>query len=548
MKTKMYPPNAIRTAIRALGVIAAAGALAMSAQAYDGQSTPMLSINGKNLQANGQNVRLMGGWMQPEDTYFNGQGNRYSDPTDWTSTANVAGLLNFMNSAADVMSDTSAKYGQNHGWYCRFVRVNTDMIGGWNSDSGLTNSSQFNGWIQNYVVPYAQHLSSRGLYLVLCATGPINQTGDGANNAGVVEQQRLITFWQTVANAPGVKNANNIMFELMNEPVNVESSPGNGDWGSGQAKYFQAFQNWTQPIINAIRNTGANNVIWVPTLDYDGSPYEWAQYPFSGSNIGVAGHFYPGYGGVHDNTAAVTNLWNNQYQPAANNWPLIITECMWNPDGSGGLDDASTAGFGDALKGCIDGAGNVSWLIGFLSDNLVNLNNSTPANCTLGSGQGAQAAFAWWYNYNSGSGGLANGTYKLINRNSGKALDATGQGTANGTQIEQWTYNGGSNQKWTITSLGSSLYQIIGVQSGSSIDISNWGTANGTKVQLWTYDGGTNQKFYFNATSGGYYEIVPSYITGSCLDVNGASTADGAIVQLWQWNGGNNQQWIPQAP
>ncbi len=146
------------------------------------------------------------------------------------------------------------------------------------------------------------------------------------------------------------------------------------------------------------------------------------------------------------------------------------------------------------------------------------------------------------------SGGLANGTYKLINRNSGKALDATGQGTANGTQIEQWTYNGGSNQKWTITSLGSSLYQIIGVQSGSSIDISNWGTANGTKVQLWTYDGGTNQKFYFNATSGGYYEIVPSYITGSCLDVNGASTADGAIVQLWQWNGGNNQQWIPQAP
>jgi oligosaccharide reducing-end xylanase len=148
----------------------------------------------------------------------------------------------------------------------------------------------------------------------------------------------------------------------------------------------------------------------------------------------------------------------------------------------------------------------------------------------------------------TGSGGLANGTYKLIARHSGKALDAYGANTTNGTQIIQWTYNAGNNQKWTVTSLGSSLYKIIGVQSGRSIDISNWGTANGTKVQLWDYLGGTNQKFYFNATSGGYYEISPSHCTGSCLDVSGASTADGAIVQLWQWLSGNNQQWIPQAP
>jgi hypothetical protein len=147
-----------------------------------------------------------------------------------------------------------------------------------------------------------------------------------------------------------------------------------------------------------------------------------------------------------------------------------------------------------------------------------------------------------------GGSGPANGTYKLINRNSGKAMDAYGANTTNGTQIIQWTYNAGNNQKWTVTSLGGSLYQIIGVQSGKSIDISNWGTANGTKVQLWDYLGGTNQKFYFNATSGGYYEISPSHATGSCLDVNGASTADGAIVQLWQWLSGNNQQWSPQAP
>jgi enterochelin esterase family protein len=144
--------------------------------------------------------------------------------------------------------------------------------------------------------------------------------------------------------------------------------------------------------------------------------------------------------------------------------------------------------------------------------------------------------------------GPANGTYKLVARHSGKALDAYGNGTANGTQIIQWTYGGGNNQKWTLTSLGGNLYKIIGVQSGKSIDISNWGTANGTKVQLWDYLAGTNQKLYFNASSGGYYEISPSHATGSCLDVSGVSTADGALVQLWQWLNGNNQQWIPQAP
>jgi glucuronoarabinoxylan endo-1,4-beta-xylanase len=144
--------------------------------------------------------------------------------------------------------------------------------------------------------------------------------------------------------------------------------------------------------------------------------------------------------------------------------------------------------------------------------------------------------------------GLANGTYKLIARHSGKAMDANGAATTNGTQIIQWTYHSGANEQWTVTSLGGGLYKIIGVQSGKSIDISNWGTANGTKVQLWDYLAGTNQKFFFNATSGGYYEISPSHATGSCLDVSGASTADGAIVQLWQYLGGNNQQWSPQVP
>ena len=138
------------------------------------------------------------------------------------------------------------------------------------------------------------------------------------------------------------------------------------------------------------------------------------------------------------------------------------------------------------------------------------------------------------------------GTYKLLARHSGKALDASGAGTANGTQLIQWTYGAAANQQWSISSVGNNLYSIIGVGSGKCVDINGASTANGAKVQLWDYQGGSNQKFAFNPTTNGCYEISPSHATGSCLDVNGVSTSDGATVQLWTYGGGQNQQWLVQ--
>jgi len=533
--------------------LAVAAVLTTNVQAYQGSTTPKLHVSGRFLQDTSNKSVVLHGYMQPTASFFNG--GRYSDPTDWNNTANVAGMLNYLKDAATLMSDTTPKYGQSHGWYSTFVRVNTDSIGGWTSQGGLVNSSQFNGWIQNFVVPFANHLRTRGMYLVLSATGPINTPNNGTHNAGVTEQQRLITFWQTVANAAGVKSVDNIMFELMNEPVDVESSPGNGNWGNHQSIYFQAFKNWTQPIINAIRNTGADNIIWVPTLEWQGSPYQWAQFPFTGSNIGVACHYYPAYGGVFDNQTAVQNLWNSQYKPAADLWPMIITENFWTPMPSGNLVNGTTAGYGNALKNAIDTQGNVSYIVGFLSDLLDNLNSGPPANCPLSTKEGAQAYFRWQHGYVGGAptgsaGIVGNGTYKIIARHSGKGLDANGAQTGNGTQIIQWTYTGGSNQRWTVTHRGGGQYSIIGVQSGRCVEVGGWATANGSKVQLWDYLSGTNQKHYLSPTTSGYYRIQPSHLNaaGSCLDVSGASTADGALVQLWTWLDGNNQQWTFQAP
>lgn len=137
---------------------------------------------------------------------------------------------------------------------------------------------------------------------------------------------------------------------------------------------------------------------------------------------------------------------------------------------------------------------------------------------------------------------IPNGTYKILARHSGKALDVTNNGTANGTNVQQWTANDCTCQQWTLTYLGSGQYQVLGASSGKSLDVVSNSTADGANIDIWTYNGGNNQRFTFTPISGGFFRITPVN-SGKAVDVNGSSTADGANVQQWTYNGGYNQQW-----
>lgn len=368
--------------------------------AWVGMPTPPLHIVGNQLRDPAGNAVRLHGWMQPQACFFNGHCHFHRDPSDWTDPSNIAGLLAYKSEVVDLFSDTTARYGRNHGWFASYSRLNTDNIGGWSHAAGLYNMEQFDGWIENFIVPYANHLRSRGMYLVISAVGPINTPNNGTRNAGVVEGQRLRTFWQRVANNPGVKNADNIMFELMNEPVEIESAPGNGDWGNQASRFHRAFRDWIQPVIDDIRSTGANNIIWVPTLDWQGSPHQWVEYPFSGENIGIAAHLYPAYGGAFDDTLALQRLWDRQYQPAVDRWPMIMTETFWHPfpNDPMNLVNGTTAGFGNTFRR-LTGENNVSYLIGFVSCLLDSLNYCRPQECDLSYREGSQAFFSWQPEY-----------------------------------------------------------------------------------------------------------------------------------------------------
>jgi Ricin-type beta-trefoil lectin domain-like/Domain of unknown function (DUF4832)/Beta-galactosidase len=146
---------------------------------------------------------------------------------------------------------------------------------------------------------------------------------------------------------------------------------------------------------------------------------------------------------------------------------------------------------------------------------------------------------------------LPNGTYRLLARHSGKALDISGgpSATADGVLAHQWTYGGGNNQQWRIEATSNGNYKLTAQHSGKALDVDQGGiTANGTKVQQWTYGGGNNQQWRIEATSGGYYKLL-NVASGKALDVAGgpSATADGTKVQQWTYSGGNNQQWRIEA-
>ncbi|MFI9642471.1 ThuA domain-containing protein [Micromonospora sp. NPDC051925] len=115
----------------------------------------------------------------------------------------------------------------------------------------------------------------------------------------------------------------------------------------------------------------------------------------------------------------------------------------------------------------------------------------------------------------------------------GKCLDVRGAATADGTQIQIYTCNGGAGQTWTVTP--NSTIKAL----GKCLDVSGGGTANGTKIQLWTCTGGTPQNW--SAQSDG---TLRNPASGKCLDVTGNNSADSTPVLLWTCSSSApNQKW-----
>lgn len=142
-----------------------------------------------------------------------------------------------------------------------------------------------------------------------------------------------------------------------------------------------------------------------------------------------------------------------------------------------------------------------------------------------------------------GAGGIVSGgIYKIINKNSGKALDVYQQSLSNGAIIHQWDDVGASSQKWKAVSAGNGTFTLTNMNSNKNMDVFQQSTADGAAIHQWSPATVNSQKWTLVSVGSGYYKIV-NYNSGKALDVYGASTANGAQVKQYTYTGGSNQQW-----
>ncbi|SEU24491.1 glycoside hydrolase family 97 catalytic domain-containing protein [Stigmatella erecta] len=133
--------------------------------------------------------------------------------------------------------------------------------------------------------------------------------------------------------------------------------------------------------------------------------------------------------------------------------------------------------------------------------------------------------------------------YKIINRQSGKALAVQNASRSDGAAVIQWAYvDSTTNDEWRLVDAGGGYYGLLNRNSGRTLDVYDASAAAGAKLIQYTSRGSANQQWQLTDVGGGYVRIVSRH-SGMVLDVESASLADGANVIQWPWSGDANQQW-----
>lgn len=157
---------------------------------------------------------------------------------------------------------------------------------------------------------------------------------------------------------------------------------------------------------------------------------------------------------------------------------------------------------------------------------------------------------------------IGNGTYKIVNINSGKMLDVAGGSTVNGAALQQYTSNNTVAQQWTVRNYGSGKIALVSVNANKAVDIPGGNAVQQAQLQLYSPNGTVAQQWLvakapltlrerLNETAAKHRQDLPdgTYTFGSRLntsmkmDVSGASRSNYGNVQIWAGNGTNAQKW-----
>lgn len=263
---------------------------------------PALRVSGNQLlNAAGQPIRLLG---------VDRSGTEFACIQGW-------GIFDGPNDAASVSTMTS--------WHINAVRVplNEDC---WLNINGV-NPAYGGANYRAAVVNYVNLLHSYHLYVILDLhwNAPAGQRATGQQP--MADADHAPAFWQSVAAT--FKNDPAVIFDLYNEPHDVSWSC----WLNGCSSPGWATAGMQQ-LVNAVRGTGANNVIMVGGLAWANDLSGWLSNKPNDPAHQLAASFHV----YNFNSCSSAACWNSQEATVAAQVPLITGETGENDCGHGFID------------------------------------------------------------------------------------------------------------------------------------------------------------------------------------------------------------------
>jgi Ricin-type beta-trefoil lectin domain-like len=144
-------------------------------------------------------------------------------------------------------------------------------------------------------------------------------------------------------------------------------------------------------------------------------------------------------------------------------------------------------------------------------------------------------------------GKIADGTYKLLNRKNGKAIDVEGRSKDSGHKVHLWAYTGATNQQWNLTAVGGGYYTIVGVDSAKALEVPDASTEEGMALRQWDLNKSPAQRWKIEKTDGPWFKLTAE-CSGRVLAGAGDLAANGAGLVQTTYTGTEEQQWKIELP
>jgi endoglucanase len=219
----------------------------------------------------------------------------------------------------------------------------------WNAESYVNSAYAGTNYI-NAIKSYVSLLNSNGIVAILdlhWTDGTYTGNSSGCSSAQATCQKPMpdaaqaIPFWTSVANT--FKGNNAVIFDLFNEPY-ASRATGNTTtgwqcWENGGTCSGISYQvAGMQQMVNAVRSTGASNVLMLGGEEYSNDLTSWLTFKPTDPDNNLVASFHS----YNFNACVTQSCWTSQVQPVIASVPVVAGEIGEN-DCAGSYIDSLTA-------------------------------------------------------------------------------------------------------------------------------------------------------------------------------------------------------------